>query len=257
MKRRSRDEHDNPAWPGLVDLFAFGMVIMIVMWVGARSVVRGSAEDLQKELDKARRKAVALETRIDSLRTRVGIFERNSPGSQPWEIIQREQRKAAQDIIDRLRDIFGPAWKPAESTDVEKNRIVVDDFLGRRIGFDTGLAVLQPEDIELLRVYAAKLDSVVMIPTCEILINGQADPRPLPDRGVHPRDNVELSALRAAAVARIFREASVELGARTQVVGLGEVGENAPPGMPKVEQDEFYRRFRTVRLVFRADLSRR
>ena len=107
MRRRFSDDPDNPAWPGLVDLFAFGMVIMVVLWVGAKSRDTGTMADARTELAQAKARIIATEAELSVLRHQLEAYQSDSTGSQPQQIIQREQRKATLEILDRLREVFG------------------------------------------------------------------------------------------------------------------------------------------------------
>jgi len=86
-----------------------------------------------------------------------------------------------------------------------------------------------------------------------ITINGTADPRELRD-AVPPRNNTELSALRAATVAARLENASPGLGRYLRVMGLGVKGQKRSL-TPEDDPDRFYQQYRTVSLVLKIDVA--
>ncbi len=180
-RRRNRDEeHENPAWPALVDLFAFGMVVMLLLWVQALP-------------EPPKPPPPAPDPRLVGLSRFLSGLETTS----------------AVDFV----------WDPKEPI------LRLIRFRGREIYFDSGRFDLAPEDIAIIRAVARDLSKeLVMYPQVVVVVSGTADPSPLV-RALPPRDNVELSALRAAEVSRVL----VDEGFRQklQVVGLGETGDAA------------------------------
>lgn len=216
--RRRYEESENASWPGLVDLFAFGMVIMLVMWMASAAAdppegpstgsEAGAPDDplLSKGRDVARQVQEAL-----------------AGGLQHTDIVPKP-------------DLPG---------------LEIRSFQGREIYFRTGAFDLSPADEEAV----GQLGEVVAAAIQEqravfVKVNGTADPRPL-GQLVPPRDNVELSALRAAAVSKILVLAG--LRDRLTVVGLGEIGD-----LRTASTEAELREFRKVYLTLevRLDLLR-
>ncbi|MCL4502008.1 MAG: hypothetical protein M1438_09145, partial [Deltaproteobacteria bacterium] len=69
-----------------------------------------------------------------------------------------------------------------------------------------------------------------------------------------PRNNTELSALRAAAVAGVLEKAAPGLGHFLRVTGLGVKGKEHPLN-PGENPDKIYRQYRTVNLVLKIDVA--
>ncbi|MBK8233378.1 MAG: OmpA family protein [Candidatus Eisenbacteria bacterium] len=156
-------------------------------------------------------------------------------------------------IRDDLRARLGGDWSH-DSGGEDLDRIVVDEFGGEALSFATGQADLPLDAQERLRAFAVVLNDVVGAhPACRVVLSGKADPRAMwmPS---HPRDNLELSALRAASVASIFRQAAPVTVSGLHVVGLGEVGTQAPGKLTAGERDEYYRRYRTVSVEIRVNV---
>ena len=245
LRRRSSDDHENPAWPGLVDLFAFGMVLMGVLWAAAAPAA--DAGDSRAELEKARQRIAELESENAGLKSVVKGAE---------EALDRLARARAQALLDRLRAAI-------PSSDVRFGELLPDspEFAieavgGRTPTFDKAKAILHDDDRALL-VRAAELlgPHVAADPALTLVSRGTADPRPLTSP-VHPRDNVELSALRAADTAKALGAGSdVMTMGKLSVVGLGEVGRLEPD---VVDADAAYAKYRSVRLslLVRKDLLR-
>jgi flagellar motor protein MotB len=174
--RRNDEEGENAAWPGLVDLFAFGMVVMLVMWFA--SAKTGGRDPL---LEKGREVSRALR------------------GS-----LQADLHSA--DIVENM-DLPG---------------LEVRSYRGQEIYFDTNKFDLSESDRTAISTLGAIVAAAIKNqPAVIVKVNGTADPRPL-SRIDPPRNNVELSALRAAEVNQIL--VSAGLKDRLTVVGLGETG---------------------------------
>ncbi len=213
LRRRSGDE-ENPAWPGLVDVFAFGMVAMILL--GALAY-----HEYRKEIEAALQRNPLLET---TKRILGGVAEdlKTTMQEKPWPSIR------------------------------------VDSFNGKEIFFAKDKYTIDnEEDFANIRQYAVQLRQVLTAQDkVEIVINGTADPRIL-NNLVAPRNNVDLSALRAATVASILRDAGID-AERIFVQGLGEKGDlrNLSPAASQEEIDKQLEEFRKVYLELRVDLSK-
>jgi len=187
-RRGSRDDdQENPAWPGLVDLFAFGMVTMLLLWVSA-------------------------------------IPE---PPKDPELTPQERERRAQVEILEGIGKVLKD--KPVFGQDaliVEQNppAIRVVRFSGQEIFFDSAEFVLSDADRKAIGQAAVEIRvAIASRPELIVVVNGTADPEPFRPRPTPPRDNIELSALRAAEVSRILAAEGLEK--RLQVVGLGTRGE--------------------------------
>jgi flagellar motor protein MotB len=212
--RRSRLGEENPTWPGLVDLFAFGMAIMVVL--------------------------VVLNAQFRS-----------------W------QEQAAAERKSRISEIMS-AIIDKDSTmvhyarlDSAANSIKVDEIEGGPIRFEKSRFDLSAADDARLGKLAATMEAALATDnTAVVAINGTADPDRM-NHALPPRDNVELSALRAAAVARVFRVKAPKLtdAKRVQVIGLGEDGE-AVADSSFADKEAKYQQYRTVRLEIRIDANR-
>lgn len=212
-KRNPRYQDDGPTWPGLVDLFAFGMAIMIVLLVV--TINKSTWQQKQAEFR---------EDRIQAIHD---------------AIIARDSSLADFVKLDRAT-----------------KTIRVEAIAGGPIMFEKSRWTLSPSDESKLRSLVAAIGAVVVRDTTAIVkINGTADPDPLKP-GQFLRDNVELSALRAAAVARLLRESTPELTAskRVQVIGLGEMG--AVRARDDKDREIEYQKYRTVRFEIQIDANR-
>ena len=245
LRRRSSDDHENPAWPGLVDLFAFGMVLMGVLWAAAAPAA--DAGDSRAELEKARQRIAELESENAGLKSVVKGAE---------EALDRLARARAQALLDRLRAAIPASDVRFGELLPDSPEFAIEAVGGRTPTFDKAKAILHDDDRALL-VRAAELlgPHVAADPALTLVIRGTADPRPLTSP-VHPRDNVELSALRAADTAKALGAGSdVMTMGKLSVVGLGEVGRLEPD---VVDADAAYAKYRSVRLslLVRKDLLR-
>lgn len=170
-----------------------------------------------------------------------------------------EQIRDQQETIDGFRDFRGtkirefydqlcsrdPAMADIWQLDTVANVIRIDSINGEPILFDKAKWAIRQDDLP-------RLQNVVNIVAREMTdhdytvlqINGTADPDPL--TGHHfLSDNIELSAMRAAAVARVLNGAASGIEQnRIRVVGLGEVGQV----VSNAEKKRAYQKYRTVRM---------
>ena len=215
IRRGPRGQEESPTWPGLVDLFAFGMAIMVVL-----VVLNAQFKTWQEQAAAAKR------SKLDTILAAIV----NADAS----------------------------LKPYALKDVNLHAIKIEELAGGPITFGKSEFELCENDVLRLAQLARTLEIALRADSVAVVsINGTADPDPM-ERQRPPRDNVELSALRAAAVARVFRDNAPTLTSnkQIQIVGLGEIGQDAAPGIGRDAKEKAYKQFRTVRLEVRADANR-
>lgn len=225
--RRRADDHENPAWPGLTDLFAFSMVLVVLLWAQSNAASKG--------VDVAALKAENAQLKEELAKLRNGMDA---------ALNERAHRKAVE-LRAALRAAIGEDEIQFGQVDPATHEFTIDRFRGKQLTFATGLATLSADDEQALRSALARVaPRLVAEQAAVLLLQGSADPRPL-QSATHPRNNVELSALRAAEVAKCVKDGSADAAARTTVVGLGETGKLLPD---TADPDAVYRPYRTVRL---------
>lgn len=239
MRWRRREEGENPAWPGLVDVFAFTLVFVMLLWLSTD--LPQEIEKLQKEKAAYQQQLQELENSIKDLRDQVAKLQE----------IMSLGRQRLQDLLAHLE------------LRVDKNNFSLTsqlDYLEIKIHgepliyFGTARYELVELDQERLKHLAPILYETLRGQPFYILINGTADPREMRDR-LPPRDNIQLSALRAATVAALLEKAAPGLGDYLRIVGLGVKGREMPLPIG-ADPDEFYRPYRTVDLVIKVDLEK-
>jgi len=240
MRRRRGEEGDNPAWPGLVDVFAFTLVFVMLLWFGTdlREVIAKLQQDKaanEQQLQEAKTKIKALEEQVAKLVEVIGLG-----------------RQKLQDIWTRL--------EPRVDTNIliveQKLDLLEIRIIGKpQIFFATARYELADDDKQRLSLLAPILYDEVRDQPFYILINGTADPREMRDQGIPPRDNIQLSALRASAVAALLEKAAPGLGKHLRIVGLGVKGQEVAL-RPGDNIEEIYRPYRTVDLVVKVDVEK-
>lgn len=207
MRRRGEsDQHENPAWPGLVDLFAFGMIVMLLLWVQTLP----------------------------------------EPPSGPMLPPEERERLEQLELLGTVRDELPPSLRDGSVLQGSPPALVVRQFEGKEVFFDSAQYSLSDTDRLAVETAAREISrQMADRQNLVVLVNGTADPMALRPSNTPPRDNLELSALRAAEVSRILVEAG--LTGRLQVVGLGEQGTAA--GRTPEELREFRRVFLELRLI--------
>ena len=121
------------------------------------------------------------------------------------------------------------------------------------VTFKTMEYELSPDDKHRLEVLAPILYELRQKKKFFITINGTADPRELKN-AAPPRNNTELSALRAATVAAMLEKSAPGLGHYLRVTGLGVKGKKRTLA-PGENPDKVYRQYRTVNLVLKIDVA--
>lgn len=210
---RQSDGHDDPSWPGLVDIFAFTLVLVVFLMAAALE------QPQPKDVEKARQ-----------------------------EFGESKIGETGEDLRKRLPS---ETVRPPD----DQNEIIVQGPEKNPISFRINEYELDSIHIVRLESIAVALDEVVKknLPI-RIIIDGRADPQEFKNRPLTPpRDNRELSALRAAFVARTIVEKAPDLSKHLHVVGLGEEGEKAPESMSLEDKESYYAPFRRVSIRIQID----
>jgi flagellar motor protein MotB len=290
MWRRYEDA-DNPAWPGLVDIFAFTLAFLLIIWfahnlpqkvenleketqdLSARiNLLAGEKQQLQ-DLNLSLRERLARldQTNLD-LSGKVQLLEDRLQNLDSQKTLLQEANVGLQAEVQRLhaqnaslRDIGRKDWE--ELLKMLQSRLAglqmaiipheqekeIEIHGQPRITFETLQYELSGADRQRLERLAPILLELRRQKPFFITINGTADPRELRD-AAPPRNNTELSALRAATVAAMLENASPGLGRHLRVMGLGVKGQKKALA-PADDPDRFYQEYRTVSLVLKIDVA--
>jgi hypothetical protein len=219
MRLRRQDDYENPAWPGLVDIFAFTLVLALIIW--------GSGKP--------------------------GGDTGNGIRVTPPSIID-EVAKLERQHLEKFHKCFLNCVNPGEvdcNYDDQTREIKIS--FHDPIIFGTNKFDLTPDDQMRFKELAPKLQKCVSSGPYIILINGTADPRKIRETSKTPKNNTELSALRSATVSGLLDEAVSGIGKKPRVVGLGVKGKLIEPEPP--DADEAYKEYRTVYLIIRVEFS--
>jgi flagellar motor protein MotB len=246
MKWRRRLEGGNPAWPGLVDIFIFTMVLILIGY--AQTKPTGTTADLKAEIARLNQQLSKMESEKKLLEDKIdGLKDQLASG------LTNTARKKLAGLSDELakkidNNDFNIKFNP-EDLEIAVNAA------SEEITFDKGKYDLKENDISRLANFAKSLQ-VNVTKEFVVVINGEADPRILRSM-VPPRNNTELSALRAATVMAIVEGAAPGLGQNLQVVGLGSKRQDivVPPNATEEEKDWLYKPCRTVKFRIRVNLS--
>ena len=237
---RKPEDHENPAWPGLVDLFSFTAMLLMVLWVmSAEKTEHATAEvrELRTRNERLTSETARREEEIRNLKLRL-------------EDPTRERIGIAATLHGSIAGLGDPRIRLDFAGDRPSFRItILDSEAHRPLTFETRSFLLNETDRVSVRDVARKIgEQMRPYPQAILTIEGTADPRPIRGEGLGPpRDNIELSALRSAEVARRLTEGAPELPPkRIHVVGLGERGQLLPGA-----SDGYYRQYRRVELEIR------
>jgi flagellar motor protein MotB len=291
MARRRREDAENPAWPGLVDIFGFTLAFLLLLWFAANwpqkvEVLERKTQDLGAKIasrnaenrqlqemnrrleEKLRHQDLTNQTLTEEVRqmeesnknldAQIRLFQANNLVLTE-KIQQLHNEKAA------LKDIGLKDWQ--ELLELLQARLAKSDMeiipnrnekeitlQGKpRLTFKTMEYELSPTDKHRLEVLAPILYELRQKKKFFITINGTADPRELLNTAP-PRNNTELSGLRAAAVADVMEKSAPGLGHYLRVTGLGVKGKERTLA-PGENPDKFYRQYRTVNLVLKIDVA--
>ena len=238
----SRREHGDEtiAWPGLVDFFSLGMVIMLVLFVVMAVGWSREHREYQEAVARYEKEKEDLAAKLQQ--------------GKIWaEQVRRELREIEAELVKEGALVRSDITVATEGPP----RLAIRTFRGQQVQFDVLRYDLQPSDRERLEAAARSLADVTRshgnsrLARYVIEIWGEADPRPLPSSSVPPRNNRELSALRAARVASILVDGGIKKD-QLRILGLGA---NAPesegklrPGETDEERDRRLAKYRTVRI---------
>jgi flagellar motor protein MotB len=291
MAWRRREDAENPAWPGLVDIFGFTLAFILLLWFAAnwpekvknlekkskglgQQIVSLDAEnrqlkDMNQSLDEQLRllgltnqslteKMKQAEEANKNLGAQINLLQ-TSNLDLSGKVQQLNQEQAA------FREIGLKDWaellKLLQARLAKSNMVIIPnrnakeiEIQGKpRVTFETNRYEMSPYDTQRLQALAPILYELRQKKKFFITINGTADPREL-NRAAPPRNNTELSALRAATVAALLEKSAPGLGQYLRVTGLGVKGQKHTLAA-KENPDMAYRQYRTVNLVLKIDVA--
>jgi flagellar motor protein MotB len=291
MAWHRHEDAENPAWPGLVDIFGFTLALLLLLWFAANwplkvKILEKKRQGLAQQIEamtaanrqlKNANQSLAEKLRLQglsnqaltasmqqlqennkNLTAQVGLLQANNLDLS-GKVQQLDQEKAA------LRDIGLKDWeellKMLQAKLAGSHLVIIPnrnakeiEIQGKpRLTFETNRYQLSPYDTQRLEALAPILYELRQKKQFFITINGTADPRELHNLAP-PRNNTELSALRAAAVAALMVKAAPGLGQYLRVTGLGVKG-HVRQLAPGENPDEAYRQYRTVNLVLKIDVA--
>ncbi len=288
---RRHEDTDNPAWPGLVDIFAFTLVFLLIIWfannlpqkvenleketqdLSARiNLLAGEKQQLEGLNQSLREKLARVDEANLNLSGKVKLLEENLQNLDSQKALLQEANVGLSAEIQRLnqenaslKDIGRKDWeellKLLQSRLAGTQMAIVPNEQDKeieihgkpRITFETLKYELSDADRQRLERLAPILLDLRRKKQFFITISGTADPRELHD-AAPPRNNTELSALRAATVAAMLENASPGLGRYLRVMGLGVKGQEKTLA-PGNDPDRFYQEYRTVSLVLKIDVA--
>jgi len=288
---RRHEDTDNPAWPGLVDIFAFTLAFLLIIWFAHNlpqkvENLEKETKDLSARISSLSGEKQQLRDLNQSLQDRLALMAQNNQNltdkvtglenslrdlDSQRTVLQQANvglNAAVQRLSDEntsLRDIGRKDWQ--ELLELLRKRlagmqmVIIADEQNKeieihgkpRITFETMQYELSGADRQRLERLAPILLELRQKKPFFITINGTADPRELRD-AAPPRNNTELSALRAATVAAMLENASPGLGRYLRVMGLGVKGQKKALA-PEDDPDKFYQQYRTVSLVLKIDVA--
>jgi flagellar motor protein MotB len=291
MWQHRREDADNPAWPGLVDIFIFTLALLLIIWFANNFPQK--VENLEKESRNLHENVALLArekqqlqdqdqslkdrlTRVDQANTMLNDKIKVMEGAVQNLDVQRArlqennvglgaelQRLNAENAF--LRDIGHQDWeellKLLQSRLAGMNLVIVPnerekeiEIHGRPgITFETSQYELSGTERLRLERLAPILADLRQQKPFFVTISGTADPREL-NNLAPPRNNAELSALRAATVAALLENASPGLGRYLRVMGLGVKGQGRALA-PGEDPDLIYQEYRAVNLIVKIDVA--
>jgi flagellar motor protein MotB len=291
MTWRRHEDAENPAWPGLVDIFGFTLAFLLLLWFAANwpekvknleqkaqsqdlrlvsmQAANSQLQDRNRSLeDQLRRQGLTnqgltaqiqqLEENQKNLHDQLSLMQTSNLDLN-GKIQQLSNEKAAlqnvglTDWEELLKLLRAKLAKGKMAIIPNRNEKEITLQGKPRVTFKTNQYELSPNDQRRLQVLAPILLELRHKKKFFITINGTADPREL-QKGAPPRNNTELSALRAAAVADMLEKSAPGLGHYLRVTGLGVKGKERKLA-PGENPDKVYRQYRTVNLVLKIDVA--
>jgi flagellar motor protein MotB len=291
MAWRRREDAENPAWPGLVDIFGFTLAFLLLLWFAANwpqkvENLERQAQDqglrlasMQAENRQLQKMQRTLEEKLrlqglanQGLTEQVQQLAANNKNLDAQSSLLQANNLDLQGKVQQLanenaalKDIGLQDWeellKLLQAKLAKSSMIIIPNrndkeiiLQGKpRVTFKTMKYELSPDDKQRLLGLAPILYELRQKKKFFITINGTADPRELQNTAP-PRDNTELSALRAATVAAMLEKSAPGLGHYLRVTGLGVKGKERPLA-PGENADKIYRQYRTVNLVIKIDVD--
>jgi flagellar motor protein MotB len=291
MAWRRREDAENPAWPGLVDIFGFTLAFLLFLWFAANwpqkvenlerqtkglgqrlettEAANRRLQDLNQRLTEKLRlqgltnqglteKMKGLEEANKNLGAQISLLQANNLDLN-GKIQQLNDEKAALKEIglkewEELLQLLQQKMANLAMVIIPNRTDKAIEIQGKpRVTFETTKYELSDYDRQRLQRLAPILYELRQQKKFFITINGTADPRELRN-ATPPRNNTELSALRAAAVAALLEKAAPGLGRYLRVTGLGVKGQGRTL-TPGENPDAVYRQYRSVNLVLKIDLA--
>jgi flagellar motor protein MotB len=291
MAWRRHEDAENPAWPGLVDIFGFTLAFLLLLWFAANwpqkvetlerqtqglgatiasmNAEKRQLQELNRSLaEKLRLQALAnrdfasqmqqLAASNKDLDAQIKVLQAGSLDLN-GKIQQLNNEKAAFKDIglkdwEELIKLLQARLAKSKMTLIPNRNDKEITLQGKpRVTFKTMAFELSPNDKHRLQVLAPILYELRQKKKFFITINGTADPREL-QIGAPPRNNTELSALRAAAVAAVLEKSAPGLGHYLRVTGLGVKGKERTLARGE-NAEKIYRQYRTVNLVLKIDVA--
>lgn len=231
----------------MVDFFAFTGLLFLVFWIWESSPDGG--QDLRNKVKDVELQVKQLEGELESEKAKNReLLERIGHLQKLLGTRREEAIRTARELREGLIDALGSSAEDGiGEVDEEKIGFVISAFSGRRVEFASGHYELSELDKEAVAKHAIVLGEALSQKEYSgalVYLQGSADPNPYSgEPSVPPKNNSQLSALRAADVARVLQKASPELSKRMRVVGLGAQG--------KEGDHERYHKYRTVTLEVR------
>jgi flagellar motor protein MotB len=291
MSWRRREDAENPAWPGLVDIFGFTLAFLLLLWFAANwpqkvENLERQTQDLGATIASMNAEKSRLQEINRSLaeQLRAQGLAKQDLNAQMQQLAENNQNLDAQlrslqasslDLNGKiqqlstekaaLRDIGLKDWEElikllqarlakSKMTIIPNRHDKEITLQGKpRVTFKTMAYELSATDKHRLQVLAPILYELRHKKKFYITINGTADPREL-QIAAPPRNNTELSALRAAAVAAVLEKSAPGLGHYLRVTGLGVKGKERPLARGE-NAEKIYQQYRTVNLVLKVDVA--
>jgi len=261
LRRRYRNE-ENPAWPGLVDLYAFTLIIFIVIALKIKNDMDAErstlpAASLQQRIETLQARNDSLVAELEAEKEKVAqlLQELKSNRDDARAVLRQEARLAVIALRDSLSEMMEAGSEDLGPVHPNLPEFEIRRFGGHPVLFASGRYDLDEDAVNGVLALRNALARVLgSFPQAQIEVSGTADPNPYRSSG-QIRDNVDLSAMRAATVAKLIKgkdESGQVISNPVVIVGLGEVGEFIED--PLLRQ-QIYREYRRVTLKIRIPID--